>query len=290
MVKRLSLNRCGGCIYLRTFSKERRKNSINPLNNKNMEELIKELQALKDLTLLSAKTALTMDDAALLTGLSKSHLYKLCCRKAIPYYKNGGKLTYFDKGELTEWLLKYRVKTNDELAAEAVTYVVNKKVNNKIKIIKMKRQLFHLYDDTFIDMEEFEGYLPVIEKDGKLVVYATNLFGFLDGWSGSREYQEWFWDYTNKCCFKLGIDYDFVLESKDAGFDDYTLSLNMAKIIAMLDDPYTGSEVRRYLAIQEKEFEEHQKPVEVLPLVVNSSVQQEKQNGRVAKKYKNKNV
>jgi excisionase family DNA binding protein len=66
---------------------------------------LKELQELKNLTLLGAKTALTMDDAALLTGLSKSHLYKLCCRKAIPYYKNGGKLTYFDKVELNNWLL-----------------------------------------------------------------------------------------------------------------------------------------------------------------------------------------
>jgi len=90
-------------------------------------EILKEFQGLKNLTLLGAKQALTMDDAALLTGLSKSHLYKLCCKKSIPYYKNGGKLTYFDKGELTEWLLQHRVKTNDELTAEAVTYVVNKK-------------------------------------------------------------------------------------------------------------------------------------------------------------------
>jgi excisionase family DNA binding protein len=96
------------------------------IHDEDLKVLKDELQALKDLTLLGVKKDLTMDDAALLAGLSKSHLYKLCCRKAIPYYKNGGKLTYFDKGELTEWLLQHRVKTNDELAAEAVSYVVNK--------------------------------------------------------------------------------------------------------------------------------------------------------------------
>ena len=71
-----------------------------------MDILLKELQELKNLTLLGAKQALTMSDAALLTGLSKSHLYKLVCFRQIPYYKsNGGKLTYFDKDELNRWML-----------------------------------------------------------------------------------------------------------------------------------------------------------------------------------------
>ncbi|MDR2824353.1 MAG: helix-turn-helix domain-containing protein [Prevotellaceae bacterium] len=87
-----------------------------------------ELQEIKQLTLLGAKQALTMNEAALLTGLSKSHLYKLVCYKKIPHYKSdGGKLTYFDKGELTAWQLKHRVKTADELETEAATYCVTGK-------------------------------------------------------------------------------------------------------------------------------------------------------------------
>ena len=87
--------------------------------------ILKELQELKTLTLLGAKKALTMSDCALLTGLSKSHIYKLVCAKKIPYYKSdGGKLTYFDKNELTAWMLNRRIKTNDELETEAVNYVV----------------------------------------------------------------------------------------------------------------------------------------------------------------------
>jgi excisionase family DNA binding protein len=93
------------------------------------ENILKELQELKNLALLGAKQALTMSDASLLTGLSKSHIYKLTCAKKIPYYKSqGGKLTYFDKGELNKWLLQCRVKTSDELETEAANYLVNSKV------------------------------------------------------------------------------------------------------------------------------------------------------------------
>lgn len=74
------------------------------------QNILTELQKLKDLTLLSVKTALTMDDVATLTGLKKSHIYKLVHYKRIPYYKSeGGKFTYFRKSEIEDWLLACRV-------------------------------------------------------------------------------------------------------------------------------------------------------------------------------------
>ena len=92
-----------------------------------MQIILNELQELKKLTLLGAKKALTMSDAALLTGLSKSHIYKMVCAKQIPYYKSqGGKLTYFDRDELNGWLLQHRVKTNNEIETEAANYIVRK--------------------------------------------------------------------------------------------------------------------------------------------------------------------
>jgi excisionase family DNA binding protein len=91
-------------------------------------DILKELQELKNLALLSAKQALTMNDVSLLTGLSKSHIYKLTCSKKIPYYKSqGGKLTYFDKDELNKWLLQHRVKTSDEVEQEAETHLLTGK-------------------------------------------------------------------------------------------------------------------------------------------------------------------
>jgi len=90
------------------------------------QELKNEIQELKSLTLLGAKQALTMDDTALLTGLSKSYLYKLVCTKRIPYYKSGGKITYFDKTELSGWLLKNKIKSTDEITSEVATSMVTK--------------------------------------------------------------------------------------------------------------------------------------------------------------------
>lgn len=89
------------------------------------EEIKKEQAEIKSYALLGAKKALTMHDASLLTGLSKSHLYKLVCAKAIPYYKSqGGKLTYFEKEELEAWLLNHRVSSNAEAEQKAVNFLV----------------------------------------------------------------------------------------------------------------------------------------------------------------------
>ena len=94
-----------------------------------MENLIlKELQELKKLTALGAKKVLTMKDCALLTGLSKSCLYKKVCAKEIPYYKSdGGKLTYFNKSEIEAWCLQHRVKTSSEIEEEAVNFCITKR-------------------------------------------------------------------------------------------------------------------------------------------------------------------
>lgn len=90
--------------------------------------ILKELQDIKQLTLLSTKKVLTMDDVSLLTGLSKSHIYKLVSWKKIPHYKsNGGKLTFFEKDEIEQWLLQNRIKTTEEIEAEAQIYCLNKK-------------------------------------------------------------------------------------------------------------------------------------------------------------------
>lgn len=91
-----------------------------------MKQFFEKLNRIEQLTLLAAKEALTMDDAAAYTGLSKSYLYRLVSMKQIPYYKSvGGKQTYFKKEELNEWLLHHRVATTEELEQAAAAYVLN---------------------------------------------------------------------------------------------------------------------------------------------------------------------
>lgn len=77
-------------------------------------------------SLLAAKNVLTLEDVALLTGLSKSHLYKLTCTHQIPYYRPNGKQIYFDRGEVEAWMKQNRVATQQESDQQAAAYVAKK--------------------------------------------------------------------------------------------------------------------------------------------------------------------
>jgi excisionase family DNA binding protein len=64
---------------------------------------------------IAQKNILTLNEAATFTGLSKSYLYKKTSCRQIPFYKLEGKLIYFKKIELEEWLLSNRVSPVNEL-------------------------------------------------------------------------------------------------------------------------------------------------------------------------------
>lgn len=89
--------------------------------------ILSRLEAIERYSLLAAKNVLTIDDAAVLTGMSKSHLYKLTCSKQIPFYRPNGKLVYFDRQELEGWLKQNRVTTQTEAEQQAFAYVMHKK-------------------------------------------------------------------------------------------------------------------------------------------------------------------
>ncbi len=74
--------------------------------------------------LLSQKNALTFDEGAIFSGISKSHLYKLTSTGIVPHYKPRGKMIYFDREELSGWLLQNRIATADEIEAKATSYTV----------------------------------------------------------------------------------------------------------------------------------------------------------------------
>jgi excisionase family DNA binding protein len=53
---------------------------------------------------LFQKPFLTFQEAIQFTGLSKSHLYKLTSKGLIPHSKPTGKLIFFERIKLEEWL------------------------------------------------------------------------------------------------------------------------------------------------------------------------------------------
>jgi excisionase family DNA binding protein len=74
------------------------------------------------------KEVLTSDEAARYMGVSKSYLYKLTMRKEIPHYKPLGKMCYFNRQELEDWLQQNRCATEGEIAQKAQSYCMRKEV------------------------------------------------------------------------------------------------------------------------------------------------------------------
>jgi len=73
------------------------------------------------------KEIFNFKDACQFLDYSKSYLYKLTHSRQIIHYKPNGKKLYFKRIDLEAWLLRNRVKTADEIAQEAIDYVVKKK-------------------------------------------------------------------------------------------------------------------------------------------------------------------
>jgi excisionase family DNA binding protein len=77
-------------------------------------------------TAYMTKEVLTSDEAARYMGVSKSYLYKLTMTKQIPHYKPLGKMCYFNRLELEQWLQSNRHSTDAELSQQAQSYCMRK--------------------------------------------------------------------------------------------------------------------------------------------------------------------
>ena len=77
--------------------------------------------------LAGRKEVLTFSEACDYTGISRSYLYKLTSSGKIPYSKPNGKMLFFEKRKLVEWLLQNKHKSQDEIEMEAAAYAMNKK-------------------------------------------------------------------------------------------------------------------------------------------------------------------
>lgn len=91
-----------------------------------MEEMIlRKLEQIEKNSLLASKNILNVEDVALLTGLSVSTIYKLTHSRQIPFYKPCGKVVFFDKREIEDWLKANRVSTAEEISQQAQSFCMN---------------------------------------------------------------------------------------------------------------------------------------------------------------------
>ncbi len=87
-----------------------------------MQELSDKLDRISQYTVIAAKSVLDLTEAALFTGFSVGHIYRLTSKKQIPHFKKSRKL-YFKKSELEDWMLENKIASNAEISSEAATYV-----------------------------------------------------------------------------------------------------------------------------------------------------------------------
>lgn len=84
-----------------------------------VESYVHRIEALENI-LHEAKQVLTLEEASIYMGISKSSLYKMTHRHELPFYRPNGKLIYFEKAELLKWMRQNRnrseIETNEEAA------------------------------------------------------------------------------------------------------------------------------------------------------------------------------
>jgi excisionase family DNA binding protein len=88
------------------------------------QTILKKLFAIEDLLKRKDDKPLTFKEACNYLGYAPSYLYKLTYRNVIPHYKPTGKIIFFSKRELDEWIFKgsdERRVNSDELKTDKNT-------------------------------------------------------------------------------------------------------------------------------------------------------------------------
>ena len=73
------------------------------------------------------KKILSFEEASKFLNLSKSYLYQLTSKGIIPHYKPQGKMIYFEKELLEDWLRQNPIRTKQVLQNEAANRVISSK-------------------------------------------------------------------------------------------------------------------------------------------------------------------
>ena len=73
--------------------------------------------------LRDAKQVLTLEEAALFMGISKSSLYKMTHKHELPFFRPNGKIIYFEKSELLNWMRQNRSMSEAETKAAATRHM-----------------------------------------------------------------------------------------------------------------------------------------------------------------------
>ncbi|MCS4238691.1 prophage regulatory protein [Myroides gitamensis] len=97
---------------------------------KKSKEIVKKLDYILSLlesrVITGIKEVLNIDDLQEYTGFKKSYIYKLVHTNAIPFSKPNGKLLYFQKSEIDQWLIKNKSLSGDSIKEKTQNYTLKK--------------------------------------------------------------------------------------------------------------------------------------------------------------------
>lgn len=87
---------------------------------------------------ICCKEIWTLDELSEYTGFSKSHVYKLMMNRQIPHYKPCGKMCFFKRHEIENWLQMNPVATNEEISLKA------RQIGDKLPSISHEMAMFRM--------------------------------------------------------------------------------------------------------------------------------------------------
>ncbi|MBX3008036.1 MAG: helix-turn-helix domain-containing protein [Melioribacteraceae bacterium] len=143
----------------------KQKDSSTPLGVTSIDQniILEKLSKLEELLKKKNDKPLNFKEACAYLGYAPSYLYKLTYQKIIPHYKPTGKIIFFSKNELDEWIFKgsdeYRVKSDESAPQKRV------KVKSAMsgKSIELKEEITIAKDPNQIDLELRDDDEIVIE-------------------------------------------------------------------------------------------------------------------------------
>lgn len=97
---------------------ENRNSKMNLEQERRIIELQERVNRLENLC-YAAKDVLNLEEAATFLGIAKSTLYKMTHENHLPYFKPSGKLIFFEKKALLDWVRGARAMSEEEIRLEA---------------------------------------------------------------------------------------------------------------------------------------------------------------------------
>lgn len=90
-------------------------------------ERMTQLEKRMNEVVMTQKEMMSFEEARLYLNLSRSYLHKLCSSRLIQYFKPGGKLVYFRRADLDEWLKRHVCAPAAVLKTRAVELLTGSK-------------------------------------------------------------------------------------------------------------------------------------------------------------------